>query len=113
MVHQNSVTTGLDLMLHAGLRVARLDRGSSIEPLISSADRWPHSLRVLIMHSYFGGGMPSKAVMGRLLDVCRARRVILRWGGQVDLDAGDSWSVPTPRRPLTSDMDLAVGLVHD
>lgn len=57
--------------------------------------------------------MPGKAAMGRLLDVCRARRVILLWGGQVDVDARDSWSVPTPRRPLTSGMDLAIGVVHD
>jgi len=69
--------------LRASLRVLQLNLGWNIDALINSASRWPRTLRVVILQSHRGAERPSQVTIKRLLDLCRARRVVLqrKWLG--------------------------------
>jgi len=68
----------VELALHASLRVIQFDHGPDIDPLIDSVDRWPRSLRVLILRLRERMEAPSESIFKRLQDACRSRRILLR-----------------------------------
>jgi len=73
-----SLSQDLDVSIATGLRVIHLDSVYYIDQLTKSAQRWPRSLRVLVVRLSLSLERPSEVDITQLKHACRARRVILR-----------------------------------
>ena len=71
-------TVNIEVALHAGIRVIYIASAFDMVSLINSANRWPQTLRELVLQMPPGAERPEDNNLQCLRDVCRARRVGLR-----------------------------------
>jgi len=71
-------TVNIEVALHAGIRVIHIASAFDVVSLINSANRWPQTLRELILQMPPGAERAEDENLQWLRDVCRARRVVLR-----------------------------------